>query len=400
MTLSNQNKITFLLGAGTSIPAQMPSTEDITNKILCGKCIKRHSSGNYSCDLPSNFGFPDEYVPRILKLLRTIKIEIDNYYKNSSRFFTNYEDIYYVTSQIEDSESGKYDNPIVQPFIDKILPRIQQLFSSKKSDIKQSWRLQEIANEATNYIRDIVWHMLSNNVCCLDYLSCLKDSCLDNQLSNIDIFTLNHDKIIEKYLSQNKIRFDDGFDEPINGVRYWNPDLFESHQLKVRLFKLHGSINWFKFRPDGGNWDQESIGIPLDSDINHTKNKNGQLQMPIDGRPMFLAGTFNKMLEYTSGIYFVLHYQFYRSLQYAKRLIVCGYGFGDKGINTRIIEWIYSTKQNKIIIIHPRPEDLKDRARGAISNKWEEWINDKRLFIISKKIEETSWQDIKDSFEE
>jgi hypothetical protein len=398
MTYQYLNKIAFLLGSGISFPAQMPSIKDITEQILSGQNIMRDAKGNYSFGLSlyAHVGIPDEYVPKIVGFLKQIKTEIDNYYESEPEKFKNYEDLYYVASQICDSESvpREYDNPVVQAFIDKIVPGLIKL-----QIIKQSYDIGQIADEATHYISDIVWNMLLINPSRLDHLSFLKDACLDNQFSNVDILTLNHDTLIEQYLSQNNIHLIDGFGEPLSDVRYWNPDLFESSKSKYRLLKLHGSVNWFRFRPDGGDWSQESIGIPLGRDIWHTRDKHGQIQMPIEGRPMFLAGTFNKMLQYTSGIYSDLHYQLCRSLRNMKRLVVCGYGFSDKGINTRIIEWVYSGGQNKITIIHPSPDNLRQRARGAISKKWEDWISTKRASIIPKKVEETSWQDIKDTFE-
>ena len=239
----------------------------------------------------SHLGLPDEYVPKVLKFLGRIKLEIEYYYKDELDRFVNYEDLYYVASQIKDSESGEYDNPIVQPFIDKILPDIKKIFIGNNFDVRQSW-LQDIANETTHYISDIVYCLLSKRLCRLDHLCCIKDACQDTQLNKVDIYTLNHDILLEQYLSENNIQIRDGFGKSINNVRYWDPDLFLNEPFKVRLFKLHGSVNWFRFRPDGGDWSKESIGISLEPDIWHTNDSNGQMQRPVDGRPMFLAGNF------------------------------------------------------------------------------------------------------------
>ncbi len=397
MPSSTPMRIAFLLGSGVSIPAEMPSTRNITERVLSGEGVMRHTDGNYYFGDPlyAHMGIPDEYVPRVVIFLNRLKVEIDLYYLYQAGRFTNYEDLYYVGSQIKDSKLEEYDNPAVQPFIDKILPEIRPLLVGKKNEIRKEWQLHELAGEATHYIRDIVWHLFAKEPSRTDHLDSLKDVCLDGQLSSIDIFTLNHDTVLERCLSQNGIQVTDGFGEPLNNVRYWDPDLFETGSSKVRLFKLHGSVNWFRFRPRGGDWSNESIGIPLDWDFWHTKTLQGQMQWPVDGRPMFLAGTFNKMLQYTSGIYTDLHYQFYRSLRHTQRLVVCGYGFADKGINTRIIEWIYSSSDHKITIVHPEPEKLKRVARGAISNKWDDWKNMNKLTIVPKGIEQTSWQEIR-----
>jgi hypothetical protein len=111
---------------------------------------------------------------------------------------------------------------------------------------------------------------------------------------------------------------------------------------------------------------------------------------------MFLAGTFNKMFQYTSGIYAELHYQMYRSLRRVQHLIVCGYSFGDKGINTTIAEWVDSSDAHQLVVIHPKPETLKDNARVEVREVWENWESTGKLTLLPQGAEETAWQDIKD----
>jgi hypothetical protein len=130
-------------------------------------------------------------------------------------------------------------------------------------------------------------------------------------------------------------------------------------------------------------------------DIWHQKTPKGERQLPSEGRPMLLAGTFNKMLQYTTDIYADLHYQFHNSLRTVKRLVISGYGFGDKGINTQIIEWNYSDPDRKILIIHHDPGALKNNARYAISKHIDDWVKLNKVAIITKKIENTSWNEIK-----
>jgi hypothetical protein len=387
----NSTKIAFLLGSGASIPAGMPSTKNITKRVLSGEGAKRNMNGTYSLTDPfyAHESTPDEDVQRVLNFLHRLKVEVDQYYKHQPERPTNYEDLYYVAGQIHDSEVGEYDNPAVRPFIDRILPEIRPLLAGKENEIRKEWLLDELACEATNYIRDVVWRLLNKEPSRIDHLDSLKDACLDGQLSSVDIFTLNHDTVLERCLSQNGIQeVTDGFGKLVNSVQYWDPDLFESNPSKVRLFKLHGSVNWVRF-PCG-------VGIPVNGDFWHTRNPQGQMQWPEDGRPELLVGTFNKMLQYTSRIYADLHCQFHYSLRHSRRLVICGYGFGDKGINTGIAEWIHSRSDHRMIVVHPEPEKLRRKARGAISNNWDEWKRQNKLTIIPKRIEETSWHEIRD----
>ena len=129
------------------------------------------------------------------------------------------------------------------------------------------------------------------------------------------------------------------------------------------------------------------------------RNPDGELQLPFNGRPVLLAGTFNKMLQYTTGIYSGLYCQMYRALQETEILILCGYGFGDKGINTRLIEWVYSSQQNMLVVIHAEPESLNMKARGAISKNWNEWLQSRKLVLIQKWIQNTFWEEIHDAIQ-
>lgn len=391
-------RVSFLFGSGVSMPARMPSVSQITEKVLSGTGVMRHSDGNYYFGQPlyANAGFPDEYIPRIVTFLERLSVEIKRYYISNPERVVNYEDLFYVAAQIHDSEMGEYDNPIVQAFIDKILPDIEPMFVAQENEIRREWKLHEIAVEATHYIHDIVWHSLSTQPADLDFLLCVKDACQDTEISSVDLFTLNHDRVIELFLDRYNIKYTEGFGPPINDVRYWSPEKFEDHSYNVRLFKLHGSVNWFLFEPNTATRRNEPVGIPLDGDFWHTKNPDGQLQLPLGGRPVLLAGTFNKMLQYTTGIYADLYYQMYRTLQETEILIICGYGFGDKGINTRLIEWAYSSQQNVLVVIHAEPENLKMKARGAISKNWDEWLQKSKLVLVQKCIQNTSWKEIHD----
>ena len=121
---------------------------------------------------------------------------------------------------------------------------------------------------------------------------------------------------------------------------------------------------------------------------------NGQRQWPAGGRPKFLAGTFNKILNYSFDVYADQHCQFHKSLRETGILIICGYGFRDKGINIKITEWLFADEQHKLIVIDPKPNELVASARGVISNNWNTWKAGNKLCVIDKGIEETGWSAI------
>lgn len=389
-------KIGFLFGSGLSLKAGYPSTSKVTETVVTGKNIFRHTDGNYYFGKSpmAHTGFPEEYLSRILIFLNRVKVESDLYYFPFPDRATNYEDLYYICNQIYDSETFNYDNPIVQTFIDKITPDIKSLFDQRRSEIKSTWNLLELSSETMNYIVDIVWHALNKDVKEMKYLSFLIECYQQDSFKNIYIFTLNHDTLLEQFFSSNSIPVQDGFGEPVNNVRYWDYNLFKEFNNKFSLIKLHGSVNWFRFNAEE-NPKTVQIGIPLEWDFWHTKNPKGDLQYPIDGRPMFLAGTFNKMLQYNFGIWNTLHRHFYEVLNNSlDTLIICGYSFGDKGINTRLIEWMDGNIQNRILVIHPDLYNLKVSARGAIARNWDTWKKGNRLLTIQDYVENIDWKRI------
>jgi len=152
--------------------------------------------------------------------------------------------------------------------------------------------------------------------------------------------------------------------------------------------KLHGSVDWFSFRPDNReSFFDDRIGIPVDGDHHHTRADDGTLQTALVGRPWLLIGTFNKISEYTRAVFRELHYLFRSTISEADQMVVCGYSFGDKGINSEIIEWYYAKRGRRFVIIHPNRFELCNGARPAIRNKWDGWVGEGAIKFIDKRLE-------------
>ena len=94
----------------------------------------------------------------------------------------------------------------------------------RKTDLhKGNGILLDLASEATYYIKDIAWRLLLRSPDNLSYLSRSPYLPLgSNVIPLTNVFTLNHDTILEQWFSQNEVQVIDGFNDPVNGVRYWN----------------------------------------------------------------------------------------------------------------------------------------------------------------------------------
>ncbi len=299
----------------------------------------------------------------------------------------NYEDIYYIIDQVYEEEFFESENPAIYDYMDNLFKEMEPLCKSAGMDHKQ------LLNEMRNYIADVVWRSLNRIVDSSGHLRALEVACKSNYVSSIS--TLCHDTHVESYLEVQEISLDDGFSEEELGVRYWNGNFSSIH--KIPFLKLHGSVNWFRLRLDSSeSFYDDKIGIPLDGDHNHTRGSDGKFQFSLDGRPILLIGTFNKIPKYTQGIIRELHYQFRQTLLKSDQLLVCGYSFGDKGINTEIIEWYYAERGRRLLIIHPNSEELVANARGAIRNKWDGWAENGGVRLISKRFEDVKKDELLD----
>jgi len=315
--------------------------------------------------------------------LRDLSTRFDSYYQQTFGRGANYEDLFYVASRLHDELTGEANDPI-------IATAMETLRSKCKFNLPQ-------VTYSLDYITDVVASSLRQPATQLDHLQPLKAAWKEASLQTLDIFTVNHDLLLEQYLRAQDIPFVDGFDAVINNVRYWNPTLFRADVAGIRLLKLHGSIDWYRFRPDNSSsWYDDLIGVCGDTDISHTLDPWGRSQLPVDKRPLLLIGTFNKIPEYTRRIFLDLYYEFRRLLDRTTILVSCGYGFADKGINERILEWVYGDRRRRIVLVEPKPKELQQRARLAVSLKWDDWCKDGTLTIIRKGIEEVSWDEVKE----
>lgn len=364
---------------------------DITERILSGKDVIYHTDGSYYLSSESDIeGSSQNHVQSVVDFINVVHPFIEQFFTGIR--LPNYEDLYFAISQLRDNVYREYENPAVQCFSDQVRSGVGDILTRERGLSGDAWSFEGLLDETCNYIKDIVAALLAGGPVSTDYLGFITDA-IDG-LSQLSICTLNHDLLLEDYFESEGIKFTDGFSAPINDVRYWSASEFGSEDTKVELLKLHGSINWYRLRSDQGTWYDERYGIPLTRDPWHTKDAEGNLQMPVGGRPEFLAGTFNKILQYTDEIYVDLLCQFVNALRASSRVFVCGYGFSDKAINSHLIRWLYEDPERKFVVVDPNADAIETYARGAISRPWEEWVRTGKVKVISKSIAETSWAEV------
>ena len=152
------------------------------------------------------------------------------------------------------------------------------------------------------------------------------------------------------------------------------------HPFRVRLLKLHGSINWFRYKTAGG---RELAVKVLTNDPDHVKGADGEDLLPPQNR-LLLAGTTNKELAYGSGVFLELMFQFHKRLKETDLLIVSGYGFADKGINNRLWAWLDARAKNRLVILHRDYDHLRRTAKPSFFSNKDRHKDAKKFLIVDR----------------
>ncbi len=353
------NNIAILLGAGSSIPAGFPSTEELTNSVLSGNGIWRVSNGTYLIEEnPSEnrrrYLELENRLPAVKLMVRRLHAEAEKYYSTFGWRAANYEDIFYLAEQLYADDRGERENPAIYLFIKEIKYDMSLLIKNI-----ESFEITDLLGETINYIIDVVRRKLIVNNSTTDHLEIIND--IHNRYNISCISTLCHDVHVEKFLKQQNILVSDGVTRS-NNQQNWDGNFLQDDSIP--FLKLHGSIDW--------DWNCSDYD---------------------DNRPEILIGTFNKVSDYSKDIFMDIHYCFKSTICQSDTMIICGYGFGDKGINSQIINWYYLEGKREIIIIHPDLPKLILNARYAIKRLIQENSSNSIKFI-NKYMEDVTINDI------
>lgn len=166
------------------------------------------------------------------------------------------------------------------------------------------------------------------------------EECVLRPIGCAEIVSLNHDLHLDQVLGA----------ESIAGFCDGAPSTFHPDYLKregLRLIKLHGSIDWFSgVRGEPTKRFPELVG-----------------QRIVSG-PLVLSGTISKLEDYNYGPFPWLWAEFQSALRETRRIVVCGYGFKDVGINSRVADWLTHYPEARLLILHPDPAGLINSTRN------------------------------------
>lgn len=261
---------------------------------------------------------------------------------------------------------GTGQNPSIQAFYNQVLAAIRSDESLRLppgfEDRSESENLGKLLDLADSWIRQVILTVLTKSADAPaehERKSAPKHDlkrplisffeCLGVPKSSLWICTLNYDLEIERALcSLNCKDYVTGFAQCGTPEEIFKPKSLLASSIKSKLLKLHGSVDWF----DGDN-GYVKLATPPRYDF------RGNFS------PVLLAGTSNKLEAYSFYLFPWIWAEFQFQLLKTRRIICSGYGFKDFGVNSRLLGWLQSFPDSRILIIHPDPDKLIDECKAS-----------------------------------
>jgi hypothetical protein len=289
------------------------------------------------------------------------------------RTATTYEDIFALCRQIDYWMHGLSDNALTTAFLDRIASDAGTLVKARDRRARIVG-IGQLAIAATTFIQTVVANALhSTNTVGFDVILDLVGS---PAVTQVVIVTLNHDTLVEQLLARAGIDVVDGFGPPDGDVRWYNDAQYDIPDARVKLIKLHGSIDWYDFKRG-----QDAIpAVLLRGEAAEAADAAGKRLNVWSVAPSFLSGG-DKEAWYQHGIYADLHYRFHQALRECDRMVMSGYGWGDTGITNQIDRWLEQQPSRRLVLLHERPEEIRERSPIA-AKSYELFVERQQLIPI------------------
>ncbi|UTC64964.1 SIR2 family protein [Treponema sp. OMZ 788] len=304
----------FLLGAGASYDAKIP----VSSKMI--ECVEELLVNNESWKQ-----YKDLYY--------CIKSGIINAAGITGNFSSNVVNIETLVNTMDELLKS-YEHPLY-PFIGSWIPR-----------------LNEVCGNKFDIIKKFKFHILEK--LCTDWTKCehaedyvyYKNFYRLQQEYNypISIFSLNYDLCLENAIDKSNVQRGFGSGHLWN---WENLDAEKNIEEPIRLYKLHGSIDWKK--TNTGEVEESGKILPEETAI--------------------IFGTAYK-LQYLDPFLFLVNVFRKKTLDNNTKTIFCiGYSFNDEHINGIIAQALKKDKNKRIISISPVKDEESEKKRIEKRNK-------------------------------
>ncbi len=204
---------------------------------------------------------------------------------------------------------------------------------------------------------------------------------LDTAGKKVSIITTNYDRIAEYASSIAKAVVCNGYSQNLighfsNSIQSNNLAALKGYKGQVNIWKVHGSLDWFKTRED------ENIQLPIRQNI------------PQDYCPLIVTPGLSKYSETHNEPYRTIFTQADSEIEQANGFLCIGYGFNDIHVQPKLITQI---KNQKPIIVITKELTPKTK-QSIIENKCRNYMlieeaNSKDTRIFSSKFGEVVFED-------
>jgi NAD-dependent SIR2 family protein deacetylase len=302
-------RIILFLGAGASAPFGYPTTQKFINELIAA--LGSEEEGRFLSYLLSIKGFTDiEHVLELLDLLQNINRHPVKDFLQTHQTLINFKGQSITFLEMLNS-------------MEKLRDRIQ-------SDVFRQYEfnpttITTITQEYSPLVKMLL--TLSNH-------------------KEIQIFTTNYDCVIEEFCRANKLTCLDGFKRTGDSEESeWNPEdlnreITDTSETTIKLFKLHGSLNW-RIRKS----DNAIVKISPEERTRGSRRYEKNLVI-------YPAEKLKPEIEPFKKLHEFFKTEFIRS----DCAIFIGFSFRDEYLNSVIMQG--SDRRNQIISVSPHVSEL------------------------------------------
>jgi len=341
--------INILIGAGFSINAGLPDGRTLSN------ILKRHYEREFVREFSSRDYSEKTYTSWWLFPLWKIS-NAKNVMKTANSCY--YEDFYEKLEGVQ-----KLDKNLLEEFV--CYSYLKYYPNLNLEPVLRCWNealtdYATIVNDAKVNFQMVIKDLLSPPYKTEKYENFMQAivSLLQWDDVQINIFSLNHDLLFEELFSSKSLQYCSGFspgEKKIGKVTYYDADLNLFKKSRLNLFKLHGSIDLWKYASkQGGNYAKVIDGDPFMMNS----------EQAFDMLPYFLTGNIEKQHAYDKDHLIKQLFKYFKSsLDSSDTLFVIGYGGHDYEINKFVGDWFKSN--NKIFIIDPSEHKFEEEYNAV-----------------------------------
>ena len=352
--IKSERHIAFLLGAGFSVPAGMPTAKTLNESLVAHIFNAIRNSFKEGEDLTiieyvfekvlidsDECGcFNYELYFDCLEKERGKDLDINRLVSFVERGMYGY---FWKCSMNDDEEAKMRKNNITN-IVKSIKEKCYQ-YSDAIEDVERKYQFW-IADSLTEHTQNS--KTKSVNTSYKGFVDILAHYVGQGYI--VDIYTLNHDLFLESLLQQKKLKdkVSNGFGGKSKLIKKKAYTTFDKKffNKQIRIYKLHGSINMhelFYFNKKDKKYIQITDGYSCENAFLMDDNKGASII------PLFLTGKNTKTQKYEKEPFFTMFNLMKDNLKITEKLIVVGYSGNDEGINNILFEK-YSNWDNAFVV--------------------------------------------------